>query len=97
MTPRLCLAALTAALMLAAPAAHAFTFEGANTVTPDGSAKLTDPASRFDTNTNKSTIGNSDGPTFHFSGPRSGAASFDSDANRLFSPVGRPGESGRDR
>ncbi|MGH6788141.1 MAG: hypothetical protein ACRECC_00485 [Pseudolabrys sp.] len=96
MTPRLCLAALAAALMLAAPAAHAFTFEGANTVTPDGTAKLTDPDSRFDTSGNKSTLDNPNG--FHFSAsPRSGAASFDSDANRLFSPVGRPGESGRDR
>jgi len=95
MTPRLCLAALAAALMLAAPAAHAFTFEGANTVTPDGSSKLTDPDSRFDTSGgNKSTLDNG----LHFSvSPRSGAASFDSDSNRLFSPVGRPGESGRDR
>ena len=96
MTPRLCLAVLAAALMLAAPAAHAFTFEGANTVTPNGSSKLTDPDSRFDTSNSgsKTTLDNG----FHFSAsPRSGAASFDSDANRLFSPVGRPGESGRDR
>ncbi|HVV63771.1 MAG TPA: hypothetical protein VHD14_18640 [Pseudolabrys sp.] len=96
MTPRLCLAVLAAALLLAAPAAHAFTFEGANTVTPNGSSNLTDPNSRFDTGGNKSTLDNSNG--LHFSvTPRSGAASFDADANRLFSPVGRPGESGRDR
>ncbi len=99
--PHLCFAVSASALMVLAlplPAAHAFTFEGANTVTPDGSANLTDPASRFESNSsnNKVEIG---GGTLQF-GTRqqqSPGASFNEDANRLFNPLGGPGTTGRYR
>jgi|SRR6185437_2715574 len=97
--PQLCFAASAAVLMvlaLPAPQAHAFTLEGANAVTPDGSANLKDPDSRFE-NTDKSKI-DIGGGTLQFGGTQpSPGASFDADANRLLSPMGRPGESGRFR
>ncbi|MGC1466534.1 MAG: hypothetical protein WA792_12465 [Pseudolabrys sp.] len=99
--PQFCFAVSAAALMvlaLPAPQAHAFTFEGANAVTPDGSANLKDPDSRFeDSDKGKMDLGN--GSSLHFGSATqpSPGASFDADANRLLSPMGRPGESGRFR
>ncbi|HET7848631.1 MAG TPA: hypothetical protein VFL51_06165 [Pseudolabrys sp.] len=99
--PRFCLAVSAAALMglaLPLPAAHAFTFEGANTVTQDGSSNLdlTSPTSRLQTgNDGKVQIG---GGTLEFHGrQQSPGASFYEDANRLFNPLGGPGTTGRYR
>ena len=88
---RLRLAILAAAFVLAAPAAHAFTFEGhANTNTnSDGSARYTDPDARFSgSGTGQTTIqqGNT---TLRFGGQQ---GSFDQryNPNRMFDPNARP-------
>ncbi|MGE5536189.1 MAG: hypothetical protein ACM3W7_11835 [Acidobacteriota bacterium] len=96
----LCFAVSASALMLLAlplPAAHAFTFEGANSVSRDGAANLdlTSPESRFKGTDNKVEIG---GGTLQFHGrQQSPGASFYEDANRLFNPLGGPGTTGRYR
>ncbi|HEX5509542.1 MAG TPA: hypothetical protein VFX37_13655 [Pseudolabrys sp.] len=99
--PQFCFAVFASALMaLALPvsAAHAFTLEGANTVTQDGSSNLdlTSPTSRLESaNGGKVQIG---GGTLQFHGrQQSPSATFYEDANRMFNPLGGPGESGRNR
>ena len=85
--------------LLAAPAAHAFTMEGGSN--SDGAAKFNDP-------TDRARLGNSGSDssgttyrqgntTFQF-GPMqqtSPDARFNSDASRMFNPLGRPGDPGR--
>jgi len=80
--------------VLAGPAAQAFTLESAGATNSDGSAKYVDPdrqSSRFDSGGGQTTIkqGNT---TFQF-GPAQ-QPSFDQryNANRMFDPLGRPGE-----
>jgi hypothetical protein len=91
----LALAAVLAAALLAAPAAHAFTFESANGVSADGSSNLTDPDAQFDSmNKDGSSMSLPGGVTMKFgSGPNS-TSSFDSDyrseMNHLFNPLGQP-------
>ena len=87
---RLRLAILAAAFVLAAPAAHAFTFEGhANTNTnSDGSARYTDPDERFSNSGNGQGTIQQGNTTLRFGQPQS----FDQryDTNRMFNPVDRP-------
>jgi hypothetical protein len=87
---RLRLAILAAAFVLAAPAAHAFTFEGqANTNTnSDGSARYTDPDERFSNSGNGQGTIQQGNTTLRFGQPQS----FDQryDPNRMFNPVDRP-------
>ncbi len=78
-------------------AAQAFTYGPANGVSPDGSAKLQDPDRKFDSTTSSSgtvTLRSSGGLSMQF-GARNANSSFDaeydSDVNRLFNPLGRPG------
>lgn len=73
--------------------AHAFTFEGQSNTSSDGAAKYTDPVdpkSRLDSSGSGTTVrqGNT---TFQF-GPAEQPSSgrFNSDANRMFNPLGRP-------
>jgi len=92
-------AAALALALLAAPAARAFTMTDQGNTNSDGSAKLADPsdqAGRFGSSGSGTTYrqGNT---TFQF-GPLqqdSSDARFNSDAARLFNPLGRPGDPGR--
>jgi hypothetical protein len=84
--------AVALGLGLFAPAAQAFTFEGQTTVTGNSSANYNSPAdSRFSSGSNNGqpTIkqGNT---TLQFGGQRSFNQRFNAD--RLFDPLGRPGE-----
>jgi hypothetical protein len=88
--------------LLAAPKfaglAHAFTLEGQSNSISDGAAKYADPVdpkSRLDGGGNGTTLqqGNT---TFQFGGPGpSSSERFNSDANRMFNPLGRPGQPDR--
>lgn len=87
------LAAAFGFVMLAAPAAHAFTMDNDANTNSDGSARYTDPDTRFSgtsTNNGQTTIrqGNT---TFQFGGQ---TGSFDQryDNRRMFEPIPRPGE-----
>ena len=87
--------------LLAAPnfvgLAHAFTLEG-QTITNSGgganySAPATDPKALVDSTGTGTTLqqGNT---TFQFGGQgQSSGERFNADANRMFNPLGRPGES----
>ena len=96
------IAALAAALalaLLAAPAAQAFTMENQGNTNSDGSAKFSDPsdpASRFGSSGSGTTY--RQGNTSFQLGPvqqTSPDARFNSDVNRMFNPLGRPGDPGR--
>jgi hypothetical protein len=93
------LAAAFGLALLAAPAAHAFTMEGVSN--SDGSAKFSDPAdqvSRFGNSGSDSGTAYRQGNTSFQFGPMQQAspdARFNSDAARMFNPLGRPGEPGR--
>jgi hypothetical protein len=83
------LAAGLSVAMLAAPVAHAFTYEDLNNTNSDGSAKYVDPdqqVSRFGTgNQNGVQQGNTG---FHFSNERSFEQRYN--PSNLFDPLGRP-------
>ena len=87
---RLPLAILAAAFVLAAPAAHAFTFEGqANTNTnSDGSARYTDPDERFSNSGNGQGTIQQGNTTLRFGQPQSFEQRYD--PNRMFNPIDRP-------
>lgn len=75
---------------LAAPAAQAFTMDTQSNTNINGAARYTDPDEQFSgASSGQSTIrqGNT---TFQFGQPQS----FDQryDTNRLFNPLGRPGD-----
>lgn len=86
------LAVLAAAwALLAAPAAHAFTVDNQANTNSDGSARYTDPDEQFSGNANGQTTIQQGNTTFRFGGQTS---SFDQryNSNRMFDPVGRPGD-----
>jgi hypothetical protein len=96
------LAAAFGLALLAAPkfvdSAHAFTMEGQSNTNADGSTKFGDPddrVTRFGSGGNGSgTTLRQGNTTFQF-GPvqqDSGDARFKSDADRMFNPLGRPGD-----
>jgi hypothetical protein len=96
------MAVLAAALglaLLAAPAAHAFTMDNQSNTNSDGTAKFSDPddrISRFGSSGSGTTLQNGS-TTFQF-GPlqqNSNDSRFNSDAARMFNPLGRPGDPGR--
>ncbi len=86
------LAAAFGLVMLAAPAAHAFTMDNQSNTNSDGSARYTDPDQRLSgtTSTGQTTIQQGNG-TFRFGGQ---TGSFDQryDNSRMFNPIPRPGE-----
>jgi hypothetical protein len=100
---RYLLAVVAAALaLIAAPKfvdpAHAFTMEGQSNTNPDGSTKFGDPddrVTRFGSGANGGgTTLRQGNTTFQF-GPmqqQSNDARFRSDVDRMFNPLGRPGD-----
>jgi hypothetical protein len=83
--------AVAAALTASAPAAHAFTFQGAQGVT--GGSALVDPASRFESdkqpNRNGQTVIQNGNTTLRFGG--SSSANQNYNPNNLFDPFYRDG------
>ena len=90
-SPRRRLAVLAAAFGLAvlvAPAAHAFTIDNQANTNSDGSARYTDPDSRFSNSGNGQTTYRQGNATFQFGTPQSFDQRYDS--NRMFNPNPRP-------
>ena len=91
------LAAAFGLVLLAAPAAHAFTIDNQSNTNNDGTARYTDPDARFSGSGSGSGSGNGQttlqqgNTTFRFGGQQ---GSFDQryDSNRMFDPLGRPGD-----
>jgi hypothetical protein len=83
------LAAAFGLALLAAPAAHAFTIDDQSNTNPDGSARYTDPDSRFSDSGNGQTKLQQGNTTFRFGGQQ---GSFDQRYNpsQMFEPIGRP-------
>ncbi|HEY4982406.1 MAG TPA: hypothetical protein VII24_10850 [Pseudolabrys sp.] len=78
--------------LAAAPVAHAFTFDDQSNTNSDGSAKYVDPdrqGSRF--GTGGGTTLRQGNTTFQFGPQRSFDQRYNND--RMFDPLGRPGES----
>ena len=85
------LAAAFGLVLLAAPAAQAFTIDDQSNTNSNGTARYADPDARFSgTGNGQSTIqqGNT---TIRFGGQQ---GSFDQryNSNRMFDPLGRPGD-----
>ncbi len=83
--------------LLAAPAAHAFTFEGSENgvANSDGTrSRIADPDSRFNNNGDAPGTIRQGNTTLQFGVRPPGSGSLDQryDANRMFQPLGRPGE-----
>jgi hypothetical protein len=92
-SPRRRLAVLAAAFGLAvliAPAAHAFTIDNEANTTSNGTARYSDPDSRFSNSANGPTVYKQGNATLQFGTPQS----FDQryNANRLFNPNPGPGD-----
>jgi len=82
-------AAACALLIIAAPAANAFTMDKQSNTKGDGTARYTDPDEQFDSSNSTSgqKIFRNGNTTFQFGSPQS----FDQryDQNRLFDPLAR--------
>jgi hypothetical protein len=95
--PMLVLAAALGLALLTAPAAHAFTFEGSNNgvANSDGTrSRIADPDSRFNNGGDAPGTLRQGNTTLQFGAPgaSSPAQRYYDDANRMFNPIGRPGE-----
>ena len=77
--------------LLIAPAAHAFTIDDQSNTNSDGTARYTDPDARFSNSGNGQTTIRQGNTTFRFGGQM---GTFDQryDSNRMFDPLGRPGD-----
>ncbi|HTT47132.1 MAG TPA: hypothetical protein VMG39_03915 [Pseudolabrys sp.] len=92
-SPRHRLTLLAAAFGLAvwaAPAAHAFTIDNQGNANTDGNARYVDPDERFSGGGDGQTVIGQGNTTFRFGQGQS----FDQryDTNRMFNPLGRPGD-----
>jgi hypothetical protein len=91
------LAAAFGLALLAAPAAHAFTFEGSDNgvANSDGTrSRIVDPDVRFNKGGDAPGTLRQGNTTFQF-GPPGGASPsqrFNDNADRILNPLGRPGE-----
>ena len=92
------LAAALGLALLVAPAAHAFTFEGSDKGVANSNgtrSRIADPAdSRFGNGGDPPGTIRQGNTTFQF-GPLNGGSPnqrFNDDANRMFNPLGRPGQ-----
>jgi len=86
------LAAAFGLVLLAAPAAHAFTIEGQSNTDSDGTARYINPDARFSgTGTGQTTLqeGNA---TLRF-GTQQGSFNQRYNPSRMFDPLGRPSDS----
>jgi hypothetical protein len=84
--------------LVAMPTAHAFTLDGNANTNSDGTARYTDPDAQFSGSGSGSGSGgqgttiHNGNATFHF-GPANQQQSDDrSSINRMFDPLGRPGD-----
>ena len=84
------LAAAFGLALLAAPAAHAFTIDNQSNTNSDGTARYTDPDARFSNPGNGQTTIQQGNTTFRFGQQGSFGQRYDS--NRMFDPLGRPGD-----
>jgi hypothetical protein len=84
------LAAAFGLVLLAAPAAHAFTIDDQSNTNSDGSARYADPDERFSGSGNGQSTIQQGNTTIRFGGQQ---GSFDQryNSNRMFDPLGRPG------
>jgi hypothetical protein len=87
------LAAAFGLALLAAPAAHAFTIDDQSNTNSDGSARYTDPDERFSGTGNGQNTIQQGNTTIRFgSGGEMGSFNQRYNANRMFDPLGRPGD-----
>ena len=83
------LAAAFGLVLLAAPAARAFTVDNQGNANADGSARYTDP-NGFSGSADGKTVIRQGNTTLQFGGSQSFDQKFNTD--RMFSPNGRPGD-----
>ncbi len=89
---KLCLGLLAFTLVLAAPAAHAFTLQGSGETNSDGSAKYTDPDTKYGKQPNKdgtTTLQLGSGTIMTLGPQRNFNSDFDAGKNRMLSPFDR--------
>ena len=83
-------AAVFGLILLAAPAARAFTIDNQNNSNADGSARYTDPDARFSGSADGKTVIRQGGTTLQFGGSQSFDQKYNAD--RMFNPNGRLGD-----
>ncbi len=88
---RAAMLAATLGLSLLAAPAQAFTFDNTTNTNSDGSAKYTDPDSRFSNGANGQTKYNFGSGTLQFGRQRS-LTDERYNTDRMFNPNGRPGD-----
>ncbi|MGH6664736.1 MAG: hypothetical protein ACREB2_07500 [Pseudolabrys sp.] len=91
---RLAIAAAAFGLtLLAAPAAHAFTMDNQSNINSDGTARYTDPDTRFSGSSNGQTTIQQGNTRFQFGGQQ---GTFDQrySTDRMFDTLGGPGRDG---
>jgi len=77
-------------ILLAMPAAHAFTIDNQGNSNADGNARYTDPDARFSGSADGKTVIRQGNTTLQFGGSQSFEQKYNAD--RMFSPNGRPGD-----
>jgi hypothetical protein len=85
------LAAACGLALLAAPAAHAFTIDDQSNTNSDGSARYSDPDARFSNSGSGQTTIQQGNTTIRFGGQQ-GSFNQRYNPNRMFDPLGRPGD-----
>ena len=90
----------TAAFALAlgvASAAHAFTIDDQSNTTSSGAARYTDPDAKYSSDGSRKTVIHQGNTTFTFGGAAAQGGSFSQRYNtdRMFDPMGRPGDPDR--
>ena len=84
------LAAAFGLVLLAAPAARAFTIDNQGNSNADGSARYTDPDARFSGSADGKTVIRQGNTTLQFGNTQSFEQKYSTD--RMFNPIGRPGD-----
>lgn len=84
------LAAAFGLVVLAAPAAQAFTIDNQANSNTDGTARYTDPDARFSGGGDGQTVIRQGNTTIHFGQGQSFEQKYNTD--RMFNPNGRPGD-----
>ncbi len=92
---KLACAAAFAAVILAAPAAQAFTLDEQSNTTAKGAARYSDPDARFDgADSGRGQVLQQGTATVRFSGPEGGSFNQRYNPSRMFDPIGGPGRDG---
>ena len=93
LAPAAVIAAAVATVILVAPAAQAFTLDEQSNTTAKGAARYSDPDARFDgADSGRGQVIQQGNATIRFSGPEGGSFGQRYDTNRMFDPLGRPGD-----